>query len=358
MKKLVVLLLFVTGVAILISNCSSNKSSKEACLHDTTMNLDSGKYDKVLQSDCATPMQKGAANFGQAGFSFWKVMKSFTKSDVSSGTTNTQSDLSKYMTTLIGKASSSSLSYMDKAVVEYKQVLPTDADNYTSAQFYIGLVEGVRGLSLMNMVLPNLLGPDGTINNACDKNANNVNDEVDATACSLMAATQISVLSQPTPSCANMGANVVATGDMTLKDAAGQPVSGTYKGLTITMTGSGNADACMPTPNTITYYRLLYKDSLGKYWSATTTSDICTSPDSKTWPCPVMQDSGTPLDLVSAIDTSLTTAIDSLGIALPVSSSTGTVDVQQTITDIKANACPTGVCTSADISTYLQTNLK
>ena len=60
MNKLTTYALFAAGVSLFFFGCS-NKSTNEACLHKTTMDLDKGEYDAVLASSCADAMQKGAA---------------------------------------------------------------------------------------------------------------------------------------------------------------------------------------------------------------------------------------------------------------------------------------------------------
>ncbi len=237
---------------------------------------------------------------------------------------------------------------------------------YYDANFYISLVDTVQSLSLMRVVLPNILDANGNLNTACDKNANGVPDDGDATACALIAASNISAGT----GLACDGATYVRSTplDLTLTSAAtGTVVVGTYSGLTISVTGTGSTSGCTvtpPNPDNATYKRLLYKDNAGLYWVATTSSDICRDASSNQWPCPIVQ-GGQPLDLVTAIDNSLTSAISSLD-----SSLTGTLstDVQQAITDIKAQACCgcittpcqpcTTPCDSAAIADYLTNNLK
>lgn len=368
MKKLVIGLLLLTGSALLLVNCSSDKSSEEACKHETTLNLDKGNYEAVLKSTCADEMQIGAANFGLAGFDIKDVINNLSSSGsstVSSSTTgtNNKSDLNNYMTSLVSKSSGTKLVYMDKAVVSFTTVTTTSGqyseDNYKDSQFYISLVQVVKGLSLMNMIVPNLLDANGQVNTACDKNNNKVPDDVDATSCSLIASMQI-----------NLGTAVTCTGstvtrstpvDLTLKDASGNTLSGTYSGLITNLTGTGSATACIPA-NNVTYKRLFYKDAFGKYWVATTTTDVCKDAGNNEWPCPIVTTNSAgvdvPMDLVGAIDSSLTSAINSMGSALPISGGTGTNDVQTAIQDIKTQACPSGTCTSQDIANYLQNNLK
>jgi len=337
--------------ALLLVNCSSNKSSDEACRFQTTMDLDHGNYDAVLASPCANDMQKGAAYFGKAGFDVKEVINNFS---ISSTSTSTQSDLSVYMTTLVTSATETTYNYLDDAIVSYLSITTASGnytvDNYKDAQFYISLVEAVKGLTLINLVIPNILAPDGTLNTACDNNHNGVPDDADATACALVVASSISLGTSTV--CSN--ATYSRSPDIQLLSSAGTPTPSIYSGLTITVTpvSGGTTTGCTPSGNTA-YKRLLYQEVLdtSHYWSATTTSDLCAFNDGNQWPCPIVQD-GLPLDLVTAIGDSLDSAIASM-----VSSGTGTTDVQTAIQDIKDQACPTGTCTSSDIANYIQTNL-
>jgi hypothetical protein len=320
-------------------------------------------------------MQKGAAYFGLAGFDVHDVINSFSKTGVLTTTTNTQTDLSVYMSALVNDATGTSLTYMDNAVGAYSNVTTTSttgsytSDNYKDAQFYISLVDAVKSLSLIKLVIPNLLNPSGSLNTSCDYNDNGVPDDGDATACALIAAARIST--SATETCTGATYAPAAPVDITLTDASGQPVPGTYSGLTINITqvAGGSAALCIPA-NTTSYKKLLYKTMTlpAQYWVATTTSDLCTGSDGNTWPCPIVQNSQ-PLDLVSAVDQTLTSSITSLNSSLTTSATgTSTTDIQTAIQDIKGQACCgctttpcapcTTSCTSQDIANYIQTNLK
>jgi hypothetical protein len=369
------LYLFLAAVILAVFFGCSKKSSDEACIHQVTMNLDKGNYDAVLSASCANDMQKGAAYFGLSGFDVHDVINSFSQTGVLSTTTNTQSDLSVYMSALVNNATGTSLTYMDNAVGAYSNVTTTSttgnytSDNYKDAQFYISLVDAVKSLSLIKLVIPNLLDPTGNLNTACDYNDNGVPDDGDATACALIAAARIST--SATETCTGATYAPAAPVDITLTDASGQPVPGTYSGLTINITqvAGGSAASCIPA-NTTSYKKLLYKTTTlpAQYWVATTTSDLCTGSDGNTWPCPIVQNNQ-PLDLVSAVDQTLTSSISSLNSSLTTSATgTSTSDVQTAIQDIKAQACCgctttpcapcTNPCTSQDIANYIQTNLK
>ncbi len=80
MNKLFVYVLFAACVSLMFVGCS-DKSSPEACLHQVTMDLDSGNYDAVLASSCAGAMQRGAAYFGKGGFDIKDVINRFSEAN-------------------------------------------------------------------------------------------------------------------------------------------------------------------------------------------------------------------------------------------------------------------------------------
>jgi len=368
MNKVKMYVLLAACSSLLFLGCSK-KSSDEACLHETTMNLDHGNYDAVLSSGCADAMQKGAAWLGKAGFDIANVINRFSETSNSGSTSSTNSDLTVYMTALIGTVDENTLTYIDNSRTEYNSIAAT-ADAYRDAKFYVSLVDMLKGLALMKLVIPNLVNADGSLNKSCDKNNNQVPDEADATACALNAASNISLATALTCSGASYFPPVPV--DITLTDPAGQPVSGIYSGLIISIATSTTD----PTPECTStrYKRLLYKDAAtNKYWVATTKSTQCANAtnSSETWPCPL---TGANLDLVSSFDTSINNSVSSLSTAI----TTTTSDVTASMNDIKTQACTTPCssvcpgstcpqscldgavtyCSSSDLSNYIETNLK
>lgn len=343
-------LFLAAGIVLAFFGCS-DKNSDQACIHAVSMNLDKGNYNAVLESSCANAMQKGAAYFGLAGFDITQVINNFSKAGSTS--VNTQSDLTVYMTALVSNASGTSISYLDDALQSYDTVTTANdftLDNYKDAQFYISMVDAVKALSLLKVVLPNLATTiTGSIDTTCDKNANQVPDDADATACALLASAG--------QTCSPY-ATYVQSGSLTFPS-----VTGTYYGLTITMTSGGSAPI---PPCKATYERLLYTQGTATITATTDSTQTCTAQDNSTWPCPIIVNNQ-PLDLVSAIDQTLTSSISSLNSSL-TTSLTGTTDVQQAVTDIQAQACCgctttpcpvcTTSCTSQDLANYIQTNLK
>jgi hypothetical protein len=325
------------------AGCGADKNSNEACLYETTMSLDNGNYDAVLASSCADSMQKGAAYFGKAGYSAKDVINKFSE------TNSTTNDLSTYMNALTGKVTENTLNNIDFAKNSYCAYIGGTVDlvlgqcinvnqgveNYKDAQFYISLVDAVKSVSLIKIVADST--GLGSLTLDCDKNNNSVPDDLDATACALQT-------SAGTP---------CTTGVTTTTDVSPLTFttkSGSYRGLEFTVNDLGGPTTTSCPTN---YQKLLAKQS--GIWVAAVTSNptdgTCTGSDSQPWPCPIEQ-GGAPLDLVSALGQSITSAISSMGQALPAGTA---ADVQQSITDIKTQACPTGTCTPSDLANYLQT---
>lgn len=341
------IMLSLLALAI-IAGCGGNviegvadKGTDDSCRYETTQNLDKGNYDAVLASSCADSMHKGAAYFGKAGYDIKDVINRFSEAE------DEENDLNLYMTALTKIVTDNTLTNLDSAKTEYGTI-QSASENYKDAQFYLSLVNAVKSLSLIKLVIDD--DGNGQLNTTCDKNSNSVPDEVDATSCALL-------ISAGQPCSSISGATV--TGNVS--PISIQDKSGAYKGLTITVAGAGTGTTCLADENE--YKRLLFQSGL-QWVAATTTSEICLeSPPvpGREWPCPLEQNN-VPLDLVVVIDESITSAIDSVGKALPGV----TTDVQTSINDIKAQNCckdagenplnvSTCTCSSPEISAYLQT---
>lgn len=353
---------------LLIAGCS-DKSSPEACRYQTTMNLDTGNYDAVLASSCADGMQKGAAWFGKAGYDIKDVLNRFIDANENNqGSTGgaTQSDLNIYMTALIGNVTSSTLIYLDNARMNYSSV-PASSEFYKDALFYTSLVDIMKSLSLIKIVIPGI-ETNGQLNLSCDKNGNGVPDEADATACALIAAQNISTGATITCRQANYAPSAPAPITLYEDQALQTRITGTYSGLTITILGTST-----PACTTTQYKRLLYQSpsNSAQYWGATTTSDTCFGSDGNQWNCPV---TGANQDLVTALDTSIYSAISTLASSV----TTTNTDLQDSVNQIHADACKTPCptpctapvcpasclsgattyCSSQDVSNYITTYLK
>lgn len=357
MKRFTLYLCSVAGAALLVMAGCADKNSQEACLYETTLNLDNGSYDAVLASPCVNDMQAGAAWFGKAGFDIESVVNRMIDANSTSGTGTTQSDLNIYMTALISKVDENTFTYLDNAKARYTlvtQTTPSVSNSNKDAQFYMSLVDTMKGLSLVKIAIDG--DGDGALS-SCDINGNGKADEVDAAACALKAASNISTGTTLTCTGASY---VVAPVDMTVSNLSGTPTyTYVYSGLEITLSGTGTA-TCPAV-----YKNLLYKDTSAvpaDYWVATTLpGENCTG-GGQNWPCPLESN----VDFVGTVDTVLTSAIDSLSSSITTTANT---DVQQSINDIKAQNCCTAplqpgenpsdpatcVCSSSELATYLQT---
>jgi hypothetical protein len=235
---------------------------------------------------------------------------------------------------------------MDSSKSEYGSVAAND-DCFKDAQFYISIVDALKGLSLLKIVMD--VDGNGQLTTKCDKNANNKPDEVDATGCSFLTSA-----SKP---CTN-GVSVLSSAAVTFADRPG-----TYRGLVIQVDGAGtNITECSASNQ---YKQLLFLQSSGtaSFWTPVTTtpSSQCAGSDGRLWPCPLVQN-GQPQDLVATINSSLDSSINSLSTAI---SGTSGTDMQQSIMDLKAQACCgcttdhcaacQQVCTSSTVADYLQT---
>jgi hypothetical protein len=362
MKDRINLLVVASCISLFIIASCSDKNSSEACRFQTTLNLDKGNYDAVLGSSCADQMQKGAAWFGKAGYDIKNVLNRFIDAN-KNNSGSTQSDLEIYMTALIGPVKSWTLTYLDNAMTSYSSV-PASSEYYKDALFYTSLVDIMKSLSLIKIVIPDL-EINGQLNMTCDKNGNGVPDTADATACALTVAQSISTGSTTTCSYTrSTPVDITLYQDQTLLN----PITGTYSGLVISITGTGT-----PACTTTQYSRLLYKNPANpaQYWGATTTSELCYGSDGNKWYCPV---TGSNLDLVTALDTSIYGAMTTLASSITTTGSDLQTSINQVHTDACKTPCPTPCtppacpgscvsgattyCSSPDISNYITTYLK
>lgn len=317
-------------VALLVSSCG-DQSSPEACRHQTTMDLDAGNYDAVLQSSCATPMQLGAAWFGKAGYNVTSVINRL----IDANTTTTQTDLNLYLTSLTGVVTDSTLRSLDNSSARFQLVGPS-SDLYRDAQFSLAIVEVVKAASIIKAVMD--LTGSGTLS-SCDINVNGVVDEADATSCALL----VSATSTTDPvigACLVSGVTATwnATADITFPGRAG-----TYRAMTIDI---GTAASSCPG----SYDRLLYLNGDANYYLATT-AGTCQADDLNIWPCPVTSN----IDFVQSLEDSLIASVSAVSTAL--SGAVGS-DVAQSITNFQSQACGGDTtCDAAEIAAYLQNQL-
>ena len=330
MRKLIALSGAAACIVLALAAGCSDKDSPEACQYETTMNLDTGNYDAVLQSSCATAMQLGAAYFGKAGFTVTSVINALVTAQATASST----PLEQYMNTLTGRITNGTLADLDSAHTMFSGIPPA-SELYQDAQFNLSIVDSMKALSLIKTVIdPNGLG---TLS-SCDINGNSTPDEADAVSCSLLVSgTTLTGGACPAP------LTTAATYTTTSTDLLFTSASGTYRGFTATMTGTPT----VPCP--AGYRKLLYLNASDGKYHAATTSGMCLANDGQQWPCPVTSQ----IDLVAALDNSISSSISALTTAI---SGTAATDVEQALQDIKVQACGglTSTCTSTSIANYLQ----
>ena len=341
MYKLMAFLLLTASISPLFFGCS-DKNSQEACEYAVTMNLDRGNYDAVLASSCTNSMQRGAAYLGKAGFSMTNVINAFSRTG-SGGTS--QSSLNIYMNYLIGRVDESTFTALDNARTEYGSIPPT-AVTYNDALFNLGIADVVKSLSLLKIVLDS--SGSGTISTACDRNSNTKPDEIDASMCAFETSAGVSCTTANTTLTTDSSNILISNATNTA-----QIYPGTYRGLLISVTGTGTNISSCPTSTQYSY--LLYQRSAGPpaIWAPAPSAGgpaACLGSDALTWPCPIIQNNQ-PLDLVTTFDSSLTSGITAISTSLTATMT----DLETAVQNIKTDACPSGTCTPADLAGYLQT---
>jgi hypothetical protein len=336
MKRMIWLLALLTFALLLVTGCGSNAfksfsddGSDEACRYKTTMNLDKGNYDEVLASVCADSMQMGAAYFGKAGFDIKDVVNRLSEAD------SKADPLNIYMAALTGIITDTTIENLDSAGTQYNKITAASAQ-YGDAQFYKALVDAITSLSFLKIVIDS--DGDGKLLTSCDLNNNNIPDDADALACTLLvnSGQNCNALNLPLPS---------QTPNITF---AGNP--GTYTGVIVT---AGAATLACPGQ----YKKLIIQGS----GVATTSARMCLGSDNNQWPCPVIR-GGNPLDMANAIDSSVNSAVNALTFAFPSKAT----DVQNSINKIKSDKCCTSpgenpliittcTCSQLELSNYVQT---
>jgi hypothetical protein len=318
----------LAGLALLCVIGCADKNSTEACQHETTMHLDAGNYDAVLQSACATPMQLGAAWFGKAGYDVTGVINYLIEAN---DTSSIRTDLDLYLNTLTSVITNSTFQSLDNSKAQYELIGPS-SDLYKDAQFAIAIVEMLKTASLIKSVIAP--AGVGTLT-SCDINANLVPDDADAATCALLAGGSGNPV---TGTCLVSGATATwtATADILFSG-----LTGTYRGLTVDI---GTTTAFCPG----SYKKLLYMNPDTNYYLAST-AGTCQASDLAQWPCPVTSN----IDFVTTFEDSLNSSISAISTAL----SSTTSDVEQAITDFRSQACGDADCTPAELANLIQSQL-
>lgn len=371
MKKLKIFTLLATSVVLLVSGCSSDKSSEEACQHQATMDLDHGNYNAVLASPCANGMQKGAAYFAKGGFDVKNVINSFIDANKS----NAQ-PLDIYMNTLAKDVSADTLTYLGKAAQSYSTFASkntrTGSPEFKDAKFNESLVSSIKGLSFLKLFIT----VEGTsaLAKTCDLNGNGRADSVDAAICSLAISADPAhqtTVCPPDEFDVTQVANLMLQSDptSTLSSAQTATYQGVYVGYIIKVKTPPNppktpSDFFCPASHT---YERLFSAT---YDVVATSNLVCVQKNSgstETWPCPV-ELNGVPIGLATTFDDALNGGIWALSQSLASSTtSTSSNDVRDSIMKIKKDNCCTPpeawnpndpascTCTPAELGVYLST---
>jgi len=305
-------------------NSIADDESVDACIYETSKNLDAGHYDAVLASICIDSLQKGAAYLGKAGFDVKDVINSLSEAN------DLSEPLDNYLDALVTAVSESSLNNLAVAANAYSEVDST-SDAYQDAQFYVSIAKTLRSLSLLKLVID--FDGNGALSD-CDINGNSIPDDVDAAACSLLIVANLPC-----------SGSVVQTQPVLIPNMSIQGKSGTYRGVPIIVQGTPTSEC--PAE----YKQLNYLVSGTTYGAATVTSEICqeVSPDSnRTWPCPI-ESGGDAVDLVVAFDEAISDSIEALGNSFSADN-----DIFDSIQEIKTDACGLdAVCSSDEIADYI-----
>jgi hypothetical protein len=323
-----IMFLAVALAAMLLGGCGDNAfegladdGSRDACLYQTSLDLDNGNYAGVLDSSCAGPMQRGAACVGLAGFDITTVIDRVIEANSASSDTV---QIEVYMKSLVGEVQSSMLAGLYEAGAEYAKALP-DPD----ARFYLDVI--IRPLISL-ATLKGIIDPDGDgALSDCDINGNSTPDEVDAASCALLVAAG--------QDCSTVNASYSSVSPLTFPNESS--ITATYTGLNITVAGTsvGTCDGA--------YKQLL--DSASSFVVAVG-SETCLGSDNSWWNCPIEID-GQPLDLVGVFEENLNAAVDT---AAALTGAQGS-EISTAMDELIADACGVGnVCTPDEISGYLQ----
>ncbi|MCX8075516.1 MAG: hypothetical protein N3C57_00640 [Aquificaceae bacterium] len=365
--KNLLLALFVAGGISSMYSCGgggntfdslADKNSTEACKFQVSQDLDKGRYDAVLNSACATHMDRGAAYFGKAGFDVNDVIDRL----IEAGGKQNVNSIDTYVKDLIpDDVNEDTLTYLDNAIREYTlaagenpqsqsllESQQVQASAVRDARFYRSIVSMARGVATIKVVTPVSTTNAGT--NArplsCDINRNNTPDDIEALACALYVQHSVNLTSAATSGACNvrdnLSYNYSTTTDFTLSNRPG-----TYKGITVNISGT-------PTTGCGSEYRLLfYKRQDNTYRLAATNSrsnQVC-SIGNQQWPCPIIRNNN-PLDFVDTVSNSFVRMVDD--IARSIASTNP--DLRREIERIKQDACGPvnpNECTADEIRNYI-----
>jgi hypothetical protein len=326
---LVFFLSFTASILIMVG-CGDNPfesvsddDSEEACRYEVSKNLDEGAWEDVLESSCASYMDRGAAYVGLAGFDIIDVIVEM----VDANDEEDDDALDLYMNSLVGDVTDDSLDNLNGAHDEYSAV-PSSDDDFEDAEFInVVIVNTLISLSSIKGVLD----PEGDGISDCDMNNNDTPDEADAAACAFYI-----VAGQ---SCTPVG----VTYGSPVNNLSFSGYVNAYNGYQVSIDDNGGPSgaACSST-----HKKLL--DNTNTSVVATTSDECLDIYGNGTWPCPY-EDEGESVDVVAVLQDALSSAGSYLDELVA-----GDDDIAEAVDELLLEACGAdGVCTSAEIAAYL-----
>lgn len=273
----------------------------------------------MLRSSCANALDRGAAYFGKAGFDVKDVIDRLLEQEGQSNTADA------YLRTLVPNMNRERFNYLDHSDREYSSL-----GNNKDAQFYLSIVKTMKALSTIRSVI-------GEISD-CDLNTNNIPDDVDATACMLEKAGNVSANSTGTCNVANYSTSSVLT--------FANDTTTNYLGMTVNVSSSPQ-QGCP-----VSYKKLYYEDASGSYMPATTAGFCktdgtqCNEQEPGCWPCPMSEQR----DLLQTVEENLNSAVDLLANLL----GNNNPDLRRSIEELREEVCgQDGNCTADEIKDYI-----
>ncbi len=340
MKKLVV---SIFCSAIFLYGCKDD-NSLNAYRYEVLKALDSGNYDKVIQllqkdnykkafSNEELNINLAAAYIGKAGYDVSSILNDILDTDV-------DADGFKVFSQAISKkASGKSLMYLSKAIEKYSEILQNvsceDKQSLTELQkdacFLKGLVETAKGTnSFVLAIEDNPQERAGTLEkwiegvNPCsqdDINANNVPDDLEATACAIEYA--------------NNGSCYIDNGSFSTSSIAFSKEENTYNYTLLKI--DINSDITCSQTDTNTFYRLISgTDVVITDGYCDLDLQPCSEPDGiDCFPCPII-DNQQNITVEDTIVETINNGVDTIISIIPEDQRS---DIEENLREFKEEIC-------------------
>lgn len=307
---------------------ASDDTSKAACEHALTLNLDRGYYDLVIGSSCTNYMDTAAAYLGKAGYDVTTIIDSMIEANDASS-----KSFSVYMNKLIANVSNADIQHLDYSRDYFSLVNSSSGFTNSIVRDAIFYGKALIGPLISYAYIKSSIDPDGDgALSDCDLNGNGDRDEVDASGCALL-------LAGGDPNCDSLG---LLVNTATYQTVSFSGLTGVYNGVEMTFGGVTNA-SCPDDKQ----YKLLYEGNK----VAVTSLEKCVDSNFPliSWNCPYEDSGGRPVSLLTSFNEAMqdaTGALDSMGFD-PDS------EVYMAVNDVSTDACNTGPCTEQELQTYL-----